>query len=96
MLTEKDLRVLIQSVISESRERRYYTFEGSEVEFGSSAHVDDYDKIITELKSVRHQLAQRDRKERDRITRCLESLRFLRKKALKVGVNKGLIEESDF
>ena len=75
--------------------KKFLTFEGSEVDFGSQAHVDSYDKILNELKTIRNQLNRLDRKERDRITRCMESLRHLRKKAHRSGLSSGLIKEID-
>ena len=73
--------------------KKFLTFEGSEVEFGSQAHVEAYDKVLNELKTIRNQLNRLDRKERDRITRCMESLRHLRKKAHRSGLSSGLIKE---
>ena len=75
--------------------KKFLTFEGSEVEFGSQAHVEAYDKVLNELKTIRNQLNRLDRKERDRITRCMESLRHLRKKAHRSGLSSGLIKEID-
>ena len=75
--------------------KKFLTFEGSEVDFGSQAHVDAYDKVLNELKTIRNQLNRLDRKERDRITRCMESLRHLRKKAHRSGLSSGLIKEID-
>ena len=57
-----------------------------------------YDTLLSELNNVRKQLSRTDRKERDRITRCMESLRELKKKAHRYGLSTGqieLIEESE-
>jgi len=44
---------------------------------------------------IRRQLLRSDRKERDRVTRCMESLRFLRRKAHREGLSSGLIKEKE-
>mgnify|MGYP003674886202 FL=1 len=89
---------LLREFVSESIKKRsvkFKTFEGSEVDFGSQAHVDTYDQILNELKVIRGQLSRNDRKEQDRITRCMESLRHLRRKAHSQGLTLGLIKEKD-
>ena len=90
----KTLLQLIREAGSKSK-KKFLTFEGSEVEIGSQAHVDSYDQVLSELKLIRKQLSRSDRKEQDRITRCMESLRHLRKKAHSRGISTGLIKEID-
>ena len=71
----------------------YTTSAGSLVEFGSQEHVDDIGKTITYLELIRKQMPRRtQRKERFTISRCIESLRHMRKNARKDGIKKGLIE----
>lgn len=92
------LRLAIRQSIKEALKkpvRKFMTFEGTEVEYGSQSHVDEYEQPINELVNIRKQLKRSDRKEQDRITRCLESLRHLRKKAYKLGLSSGLIQETD-
>ena len=89
---------LLREFITESiktTSKKFKTFEGSEVDFGSQAHVNTYDQVLNELKEIRSQLSRHDRKEQDRITRCMESLRHLRRKAYSLGLNSGLIKEID-
>lgn len=98
MKKESNMVKSLLDLMSESAKqarRKFLTFEGSEVDFGSQAHVDSYDTVLNELKIIRNQLARLDRKERDRITRCMESLRHLRRKAHRAGLNSGLIKEID-
>jgi hypothetical protein len=74
------------------------TTENEQVPYGSQIHLVTYDSVLTELTNIRKQLSRTDRKERDRITRCMESVRDLRKKARKHGLATGqieLIEESE-
>ncbi len=88
------LRTFIRESIRKSR-KKFITFEGSEVEFGSQNHIDAYDQVLNELGSIRSQLTRLDRKEQDRITRCMESLRHLKRKAYRQGLTSGLIKEID-
>tara|TARA_R110001592_G_scaffold216999_4_gene470679 strand:+ start:719 stop:1018 length:300 start_codon:yes stop_codon:yes gene_type:complete len=89
------IKTLLQLVKESSfkSKKKFLTFEGSEVDIGSQAHVDSYDQVLNELKVIRKQLSRLDRKEQDRITRCMESLRHLRRKAHSRGINTGLIKE---
>ena len=98
----KLLRSLIRKELSSmnegASEKMYLTLENDEVHFGSETHLSELDKTINSLGNVRKQLSRDDRKERDRITRCMESIRHLRKKAHRHGLNAGhikLIEESE-
>ena len=70
----------------------YVTNEGSIVEYGSVEHVEELEGLIESLKSLRKQMTRSERKERDRISRCIETIRYLKRKAHKTGVRKGLIE----
>jgi hypothetical protein len=90
----KTLFQLVKESASKSK-KKFLTFEGSEVDIGSQAHVDSYDQVLNELKIIRKQLSRSDRKEQDRITRCMESLRHLRRKAHSRGISTGLIKEID-
>jgi regulator of sigma D len=94
MSNTTSLRDLIRESIRKNR-KKFMTFEGSEVEYGSQGHVDAYDQVLNELRSIRSQLTRHDRKEQDRITRCMESLRHLKRKAYKQGLTAGLIKEID-
>jgi hypothetical protein len=83
--------------ISENK-RKFLTTENEEIEFGSSNHVGVYETVLCELTNIRRQLGKPDRKERDRITRCMESIRDLKKRAYRHGLKTGqieLIEESE-
>ena len=89
---------LRESFISLNENKTFLTTENEEVAYGSSNHVGVYESLLSELSNVRKQLSRSDRKERDRITRCMGSLRDLKKKAYRHGLNTGqieLIEESE-
>jgi uncharacterized protein with NAD-binding domain and iron-sulfur cluster len=96
---EKQLRELIKEIIVEetkmiSESKSFITEDGSILEHGSQAHVDTYTSALNELMIIRKNLPYRkERKERDRITKCMESLKHLRNKARKSGIKAGLIKE---
>ena len=101
-MNDQDINLLKQflreSFQSLSENKKFLTTENEEVDFGSSQHVETYESVLSELSNIRRQLKQSDRKERDRITRCMESIRHLKKKAYKHGLKTGqiqLIEESE-
>jgi len=93
------LRVFLKESLRELSEGKVFlTTENEQVPYGSQGHVTVYDSVLSELSNIRKQLSRSDRKERDRITRCMESVRELRKKAHKHGLATGqieLIEESE-
>ena len=93
------LRVFLKESFRELNESRVFlTTENEQVPYGSEGHVSVYDSVLSELSNIRKQLSRSDRKERDRITRCMESVRDLRKRAHKHGLATGqieLIEESE-
>ena len=101
-MNDQDINLLKQflreSFQSLQESKKFLTTENEEVDFGSSKHVKAYESALTELANIRRQLNKSDRKERDRITRCMESIRHLKKKAYKHGLKTGqleLIEESE-
>jgi hypothetical protein len=93
------LRIFLkESLLNLNEARTFLTTENEQVPYGSQIHLTTYDLVLTELSNIRKQLIRTDRKERDRITRCMESVRDLRKKARKHGLATGqieLIEESE-
>lgn len=93
---EKKLREIIRKELKQLQEsNNFVTEDGSILEFGSQKHVDIYNNAINELALIRKNLPYRqERKERDRITKCMESLKHLRNKAIKSGIKSGLIGEN--
>ena len=93
---EKKLREIIRKELKQLHEsNNFVTEDGSILEFGSQKHVDIYNNAINELALIRKNLPYRkERKERDRITKCMESLKHLRNKAIKSGIKSGLIGEN--
>jgi hypothetical protein len=58
-------------------------------------YLHELDKILSELDSIRGHLGKMERKERFTISRAMESLRDLRRKAAKHGLRVGLLSEDD-
>jgi hypothetical protein len=94
-MQEKQLREIIRQELSQiSESKSFITEDGSILEYGSKKHIDVYSSVLNELTLIRKNLPYRqERKERDRITKCMESLKHLREKAHKSGIKSGLIKE---
>jgi hypothetical protein len=94
-MQEKQLREIIRQELSQlSESKNFINEDGYILEYGSQKHVDVYDRALNELSLIRKNLPYRqERKERDRITKCMESLKHLRNKAKKIGIKSGLIKE---
>jgi len=94
-MQEKQLREIIrQELLQISESKSFITEDGSILEYGSQKHIDVYNTVLNELTLIRKNLPYRqERKERDRITKCMESLKHLREKAQKSGIKSGLIKE---
>ena len=94
-MQEKKLREIIRHELSQiSESKNFINEDGSIFEYGSQKHIDVYNRVISELSLIRKNLPYRqERKERDRITKCLESLKHMRNKAQKAGIKSGLIKE---
>lgn len=63
--------------------------------YGSLQYLHELDGILGELDSIRGYLGKMERKERFTISRAMESLRDLRRKAAKHGLRVGLLSEDD-
>lgn len=63
--------------------------------YGTIKYLQELDLILQELDGVRSHLGRLERKERFTISRAMESLRYLRRKASKHGLRVGLLEEDD-
>jgi hypothetical protein len=94
-MQENKLREIIRQELSQiSESKSFITEDGSILEYGSQKHVEVYESVLNELSLIRKNLPYRqERKERDRITKCMESLKHLREKAHKSGLKSGLIKE---
>ena len=94
-MQEKKLREIIRHELSQILEsKNFITEDGSVLEYGSQNHINVYSDTINELVIIRKNLPyMQERKERDRITKCIESLKHLRGKAKKSGIKSGLIKE---
>ena len=63
--------------------------------YGTIEYLHELDEILNDLDGVRHHLGRLERKERFTISRAIESLRYLKRKASKHGLKVGLLEEDD-
>lgn len=63
--------------------------------YGSLEYLQDLDKILSELDGFRSHLGKLERKERYTISRAMESLRDLRRKAARHGLRLGMLEEDE-
>ena len=63
--------------------------------YGTLRYLHELDDILQELDGVRKHLGKFDRKERFTISRAIESLRYLRKRAAKHGLKMGMLQEDD-
>ena len=63
--------------------------------YGTLHYLQELDGILDELNGVRGHLGKFERKERYTISRAMESLRDLRRRAAKHGLKMGILEEDD-
>ena len=77
----------------------FVTETGDEVIYGSEYHINELDELVNRLQRIKKSLKKggdrhKNRKEIHRILGAVESIRFLKRKAERAGVKKGLISES--
>lgn len=63
--------------------------------YGTLKYLHELDSILDELNGVRGHLGKMERKERYTISRAMESLRDLRRRAARHGLKMGILEEDD-
>jgi hypothetical protein len=63
--------------------------------YGTLKYLHELDGILDELNGVRGYLGKLERKERYTISRAMESLRDLRRRAARHGLKVGILEEDD-
>ena len=63
--------------------------------YGTMDYINELDEILRDLDGVRKHLGKLERKERYTISRAMESLRYLRKRATKHGLKVGILDEGD-
>ena len=63
--------------------------------FGTIEYIEEMDKILDELNTIRRGLGRYDRKERFTITKAMESIRTLRSRGQRYGLRLGMIDEDD-
>lgn len=87
----------IKMIISES----LGITEGDKIyEYGSQDHLNELDKLIDDIRNLKSELRRGPdrkslRKEVGKLQGAVEAIRFLREKARRSGVRKGLLEVDD-
>ena len=84
-------KILADDIVAESKSlmsesKRVKLSSGNLVEFGSKRHINEIDRMIYMLDSTRRNMIGNNRKlrkERYTISRAIESLRFIKRKAEK-------------
>ena len=84
------LRKYIRTLLSESKIR---TKRGVSVSYGSRKHLAEIDRVIGELDFLRRQMRRSERKERYTISRAIDSLRHLKRKAERAAAKQALLSE---
>tara|TARA_B100000214_G_scaffold373591_1_gene354236 strand:- start:227 stop:520 length:294 start_codon:yes stop_codon:yes gene_type:complete len=92
-IQEENLRTLIREAIGSRR--TIQLSNGKKVVEGSRRHLNELDRIVNELDFLRKGMGRKFRKERYTISRCIESIRFLKRKLEREGIRSGLISEVD-
>lgn len=90
--SERAVRKIIHEIITRLS-------DGTESEYGSQKHIDDYDKIIDELQNIKISLRKgpnrlKWRKEGHRIQQAIGAIRFLKNAARRDGIKNGLLAEA--
>jgi len=70
--------------------------DGTEVEYGSESHIQEYDRMIGDLQNIKKSLRSRknkeSRKEAAGLQNAIGSLRHLRAKALRAYTKRNLLD----
>ena len=90
MSSEKYLRKLVREVLIE---RKVRLIDGSSVESGSKKHIAELDHMINLLDQFRRNMGRKNRKERYTVSRSIDSLRHLKRKALREKEKRNLLDE---
>jgi len=92
MSSEKELRELVREVLVE---RKIKLLNGTSANYGSKRHIKELDRMISMLDQFRKNMGRKDRKERYTLSRSIDSLRHLKKKAVRENERKQLMGERD-
>ena len=89
------VKQLIKAIISEALD----ISSGKELyEYGSQEHLNELDKLVTDIKKLKRSLRSgndrlKHRKESARLQDAVTAIKFLKDKAKKEGIKKGLLED---
>ena len=61
--------------------------------YGTIDYIEEMDKILDELNTLRRGLGRYDRKERFTITKAMESIRALKERGRRHGLRLGILSE---
>tara|TARA_R100000152_G_C6652133_1_gene93450 strand:+ start:105 stop:404 length:300 start_codon:yes stop_codon:yes gene_type:complete len=73
--------------------------DGTVVEYGSKEHINEFDRIISDLQAIKSTIRKGEnrkfhRKEAHRIQDAIGAIRYLKRRATRDGIKKGLLDES--
>ena len=92
MSAENELRELVREVLLE---RKIKLLNGSSAKYGSKRHIKELDRMIGMLDQFRRNMGRKDRKVRYTVSRSIDSLRHLKRKATRENDRQRLIDERD-
>ena len=85
-------REILRKYIQVLLENKIKTKRGVSVSYGSKKHLAEIDRIIDELDFLRRHMKKAERKERYTVSRTIDSLRHLKRKAERAAA-KALLSE---
>lgn len=91
-----DSENLIRQFIRESiASRLIYLSDGTETGYGSDDHINEYDRLISDLQHTKSSLKTRknkeNRKESSRLQSAIEAVRYLKRKAQRSRAKEDLL-----
>tara|TARA_Y100001970_G_C14186893_1_gene833114 strand:+ start:204 stop:500 length:297 start_codon:yes stop_codon:yes gene_type:complete len=88
--------VFLRKYISALLESKVKTRRGVSVPYGSRKHLAELDRVIGELDFIRRNMKRSERKERYTVSRAIDSLRHMKRKAERFAAKNALLSEKSF
>ena len=85
--------IFLRKYINVLLESKVKTKRGVSVSYGSRKHLAELDRVIGELDFLRRHMKKSERKERYTVSRAIDSLRHLKRRAERAGRKKALLAE---
>jgi hypothetical protein len=85
--------IFLRKYINVLLESKVKTRRGISVAYGSRKHLAELDRVIGELDFLRRNMKRAERKERYTVSRAIDSLRHLKRKAERSSSKKNLLAE---